>query len=1056
MTKVLNKKNIIIASLILIFIFLISVLLVNFKKLKGTVNKDMLGFKDEMLYYCVLANLFEDINMEEIISKSEDLSYDKYENFLYPDVYKSLFNEFMQIDVIRRVTESQGISITQEQLNTITSLECPMVSDYTGIENLENLESIELYYVDSEKIDLSSNKKLKEVGLEGKGGETNEYTRNDKAKELILPDSLESLDISDFDIETLDISNSNNLNDFYVSSSNLGEIVFPGNTTLSEIHIYETNFSKLDLSEVRNVNYVYINGDNIDNIDLSGISVNANIEIEGNVQNLTLPEGTNQLSDLNITSDKLKTLDLGNFDSIDYIDISAKNLNSMTFKENASIGNLNLGVCNLETLDISNINISNYSYYGYAKTKNFKVKDSLSSLPNFVEEIYFNDESYIKLNNDKVIFADDKFVFKDENLTIGDVSNSNDVIEKKGLDIKFKAEYGCSSNSAFVCTDSDTKLKNISSSGHLKIYKGDTYLTEFEIDVFENENFDDYFLYRQITSGSNNLTDEQLSSKEALSLSGDYITSFKGIEKLTGLKELVIDGFDNFPGDILNNFKNLEVLEIKDSYINTLDTSNLSKLKKLVFYRCNIDNLIVNNNPNLEEISEFRYSGERYPRIKNIKLFENNTNNILRRIDLRNLGLTSIDVSSLTNLEYLNVSGNNIQELDITNNVNLEYLYANGNYLKELDLSKNINLKDLEIYENDIAELDFSNNVNLESMQYEANPLKKLRGAIVDSDTFSYLPNLEEVDNIKCNEYNTELFILSSKLKTIDVSGCKNITTLMVVSDELYEIKGIDQLENLTFLAVISDKIEEIKGISNAKKLKAFAAPFSKINSVDLSNASNLQIANLQFTPATKNSINLLKGTSKELKFKVKFPAQMALEYYNEDDYIAEYDESTNMIKANNIGQTVISTYFLSYNFIVEAEEYELITEALKTYLNVYDIESKKVLINKEYKYIFNYNNETNKVLNRYIKVYGEDVSKKIEGNKLYMYSNEDKIFTFDILEFTSDDYKIDNEKNIIYYSDAFDISKLKVVNGTLNKIDNELQLICNDSIVKTYKLEKK
>ena len=88
--------------------------------------------------------------------------------------------------------------------------------------------------------------------------------------------------------------------------------------------------------------------------------------------------------------------------------------------------------------------------------------------------------------------------------------------------------------------------------------------------------------------------------------------------------------------------------------------------------------------------------------------------------------ITSIDVSTLTNLRELLLEENQLLNLDISHNTQLEYLNCNNNSLTTLDLSENINLKTLFLQNNDLIEIDVTNNANLEILAISNNDISTI------------------------------------------------------------------------------------------------------------------------------------------------------------------------------------------------------------------------------------------------------------------------------------------------------------------------------------------
>ena len=105
----------------------------------------------------------------------------------------------------------------------------------------------------------------------------------------------------------------------------------------------------------------------------------------------------------------------------------------------------------------------------------------------------------------------------------------------------------------------------------------------------------------------------------------------------------------------------------------------------------------------------------------------------ITRLSLFGAALTAIDVSSLANLEYLNVGnfdttmGNNrLTVLDISNNIALHTLNADHNNIASLDITNNSALRQLGIRGNNLTELDLSHSYALFILWAEGNNLTHL------------------------------------------------------------------------------------------------------------------------------------------------------------------------------------------------------------------------------------------------------------------------------------------------------------------------------------------
>lgn len=91
-----------------------------------------------------------------------------------------------------------------------------------------------------------------------------------------------------------------------------------------------------------------------------------------------------------------------------------------------------------------------------------------------------------------------------------------------------------------------------------------------------------------------------------------------------------------------------------------------------------------------------------------------------------NNNLTSLNVSSNTNLQILNFEANQITSIDVSNNSALRGLISTNNALTNLDVSNNPNLTDLSCGGNSLSALDLSNNTMLSTLVCNNNQLSSL------------------------------------------------------------------------------------------------------------------------------------------------------------------------------------------------------------------------------------------------------------------------------------------------------------------------------------------
>ena len=142
--------------------------------------------------------------------------------------------------------------------------------------------------------------------------------------------------------------------------------------------------------------------------------------------------------------------------------------------------------------------------------------------------------------------------------------------------------------------------------------------------------------------------------------------------------------------------------------------------------------------------------------------------------------LTTLDLSTNTQLTELYCWGNNLSSLDLSTNTQLTELYCYENKLNSLDVSECTQLDILNCYDNKLSSLDVSGCTQLTELRCSKNRLSKLD--ISKNTQLTYLNcsgnNLSNLD-LSQNTQLTELYCGSNNLSSLDVSGCTQLSTLL-------------------------------------------------------------------------------------------------------------------------------------------------------------------------------------------------------------------------------------------------------------------------------------
>ena len=146
--------------------------------------------------------------------------------------------------------------------------------------------------------------------------------------------------------------------------------------------------------------------------------------------------------------------------------------------------------------------------------------------------------------------------------------------------------------------------------------------------------------------------------------------------------------------------------------------------------------------------------------------------------------ITKYDVSEIVELSmndgFYNSEANKLTSLSgIEYFTNLEVLDVRGNEITEINLSKNLSLKELLVSKNKLTSLDVSNNADLESLSAYDNNLKTLEiGKKTSLKVLAaYKNKLTSIDVSQC-EALTCLVIEKNNLQFVDISKNEQLITL--------------------------------------------------------------------------------------------------------------------------------------------------------------------------------------------------------------------------------------------------------------------------------------
>lgn len=195
---------------------------------------------------------------------------------------------------------------------------------------------------------------------------------------------------------------------------------------------------------------------------------------------------------------------------------------------------------------------------------------------------------------------------------------------------------------------------------------------------------------------------------------------------------------------------------------------------------------------------------------------------------------TTVDVSNLTNLKFLDFNDNNLIALDVSNLTNLKYLSCMANQLTTLDVSNLTALYHLTCFENQLTTLNFGGVTSLAEILCNNNLLTAID-----------ISGITELTQLNCS-YN--------QLTALDVSGLSNIVYIDC-SENLLTTLNVNSLINLEGLNCKNNQL-----ISLFVKTGKSAGQYRFENNPNLqyicTDVSNFQIIQSALDDADMNNVN--------------------------------------------------------------------------------------------------------------------------------------------------------------------------------------------------------
>ncbi len=700
--------------------------------------------------------------------------------------------------------------------------------------------------------------------------------RHNKLKSINITDhdSLQFLDLFGNDLIDVNINNLANLELLDLGYNDLLSLQLSALNNLKELKLRFNLLASFDVSPFTTLETLNVEGNDLLTDSLIGI---------GSLENLSFLDAShNQLSTIDLSANSgLELLDLSNnsIDSI-YLD-NLESLIEIDLSNNPFNAQSGFALChtpNLKEFHCSNCNtISTININNGSSEESLSLPNSLEFIcvdPEQLEDVESQVSSNVELSSDCVEFPyngidddcnpdtvdddldEDGFGFM-EDCDDTDPAINSDAMEIIGNDIDENcdgiAEIDSDGDGYTTLTDCDDTNPNVNVDAVEIIYDGldndcdpNTLDDDLDQDGFilaEDCDDTDAEIHPGVSEVIGNDIDENCDGITESDNDGDGVGSLHdcddnnpnvGFTLLpipdSGLSDfLVFSGFDMNQNNIIECFE----AELVDTLISNAGFS----LDSLIYLDAfiNLKYLSLRNSSieyiNLEKLSQLDYLNLSNNRISSIDFLNSST---VETLILNNNPLNEfLDLSvlnSLENLNYLDLSSNNLNDKDVEiRSTTLERLVINNSKLGEanLFLIETPQLRHLELSENsldnlelncDLLEtLDLSNNT-LKTIDLSSNNRLKCLNLNNNEIEFLNLSHQELLEDLNLGFNNISSLSLCDMplLQKLDCENCNLLETLNIHNGSIEQELLLTNTDALEFVCTDIDQLESVSAIVNS------------------------------------------------------------------------------------------------------------------------------------------------------------------------------------------------------------------------------------------------
>lgn len=293
----------------------------------------------------------------------------------------------------------------------------------------------------------------------------------------------------------------------------------------------------------------------------------------------------------------------------------------------------------------------------------------------------------------------------------------------------------------------------------------------------------------------------------------------------TSSTNVIAKNFMNQPIKIdANNNGEIEQTEASAVFFLSVQNSSIQNLEGLQFFT-NLRTLYCNNNPLITSLNTTSLVNLENLNASNCSL--NNLNVIsstnLKKVLVDSNQLTTLNVANLTNLVELSFSYNNINFINLTGFSNLTHLLFYDNLVTSLNTADLSSLKYLACGGNLLSELNVTNLVNLEFLYFGNPGLSPV-----------YVNNLINLSSLT--------FRGGGLQTTLDISNLVNLTNVDIRDSNLNELDASNN-PNISFFKIFNDSTIEYVNLKNGNagiNVSTFGCPNLEAICINQENVNSL------------------------------------------------------------------------------------------------------------------------------------------------------------------------------------------------------------------------